>query len=77
MTDDEALVSVSVDLGKCVSHAVCVGLSPDIFELRRQGSWDELTIHGQHATRDRLALLQEAVRSCPEQALSIDDSPSK
>ena len=67
-------VRILVDGAKCVSHAVCVGLAPDVFELRRTGGWDELTVHHENVTGDRLAALDEAVRSCPEQALSIFDT---
>jgi ferredoxin len=62
---------VVVDYSRCDSHAVCMGLAPDVFEV---GDEDDLLHllqeHPPEAAREKV---REAVRRCPKLALSVHD----
>ena len=62
---------VVVNRDLCESNAVCARLVPEVFEVDDD---DRLQIKQEHpddALRDRVA---HAVRRCPKQALSIEES---
>ena len=59
---------VVVDFTLCESNAVCVGLMPDLFEIRDD---DLLHILDDYPPESRRAQLDDAVRQCPKQAISI------
>lgn len=61
---------VSVDYDLCESNAVCVGIDPATFEIRDD---DMMYIIDEHPSEERRALVEEAVRRCPKQALAIHD----
>jgi ferredoxin len=61
---------VHVDFGLCESNAVCMGISPEVFDLDDQ---DYLHILQEDVTPENEAQIREAVRQCPRQAISIDD----
>jgi ferredoxin len=61
-------VKVVVDFDRCASNAVCMSLLPEVFEVRDDGYLYILDENPPEAMRPRL---EEAVRSCPTQAISI------
>ena len=60
---------VIVDSDTCESNAFCIGFAPDVFELDD----DSPPVHVRPATvgEERRAAVEEAVRSCPRQAIRI------
>jgi ferredoxin len=60
---------VVVDYDLCESNAVCMGIAPDIFEVRDD---DNLYVLQEEPPEDRRAHVEEAVRRCPKQAISIE-----
>ncbi len=63
-------MKVVVDYDKCDSNAVCVGILPQVFEVRDDNF---LYILDESPPEDLRARLEEAVRSCPTGAISIED----
>jgi len=63
-------VKVVVDFDRCASNAVCMSLLPEIFEVRDDGYLYVLDEHPPESMREQL---EEAVRSCPTQAISLAD----
>lgn len=61
---------VHVDFEICESNAVCMGIIPEVFDLDDQ---DYLHILQEDVTPENEALVREAVRQCPRQAISIKD----
>jgi ferredoxin len=61
---------VVVDFDKCQSNAVCMGIAPEVFEVRD----DNFLYVLDENPPDRLkGKLEEAVRSCPTGAISLKD----
>jgi ferredoxin len=63
-------VRVVVDYDVCESNAVCMGLVPEVFEVRDD---DFLYILDEHPPEALRARLEEAVRSCPKAAISLEE----
>ncbi|HEX5586439.1 MAG TPA: ferredoxin [Acidimicrobiia bacterium] len=61
---------VVVDFDRCESNAICMGVAPDVFEVRDDNF---LYILEEHPADDRRGACEEAVRQCPTQAISIAD----
>lgn len=61
-------MKVVVDFDRCASNAVCMSILPEIFEVRDDGFLYVLDENPPESMRDRL---EESVRSCPTQAISI------
>lgn len=61
---------VVVDYDVCESNAVCMGLVPEVFEVRDD---DFLYVLDEHPPEAMRARLEEAVRSCPKAAISIEE----
>ncbi|MGH9297815.1 MAG: ferredoxin [Acidimicrobiales bacterium] len=59
---------VVVDYDLCESNAVCMGILPEIFEVRDDDFMYVLNDHPGEELRDKLL---ECVRSCPKQAISL------
>ena len=59
---------VVVDYDVCESNAVCMGLVPEVFEVRDD---DFLYVLDENPPESMRARLEEAVRSCPKAAISI------
>jgi ferredoxin len=59
---------VSVDYDLCDSNAICMGILPEVFEVRDDGFLYLLTEEPAEDLRPRL---EECVRACPTQAISI------
>jgi len=63
-------MKVVVDYDKCKSNAVCMGVAPEVFEVRDDGFLYLLTEEPSEELRPKL---EEAVRTCPTQAISLAD----
>jgi len=61
---------VVVDRDLCESNAVCMGILPQVFDV---GDDDVLRIIDEHPDAALRPQVEEAVRRCPKQALSIED----
>ena len=61
---------IVVDFDKCKSNAVCMGIAPDVFEVRD----DNFLYILQDSPPDSLRpAVEDAVAQCPKQAISIQD----
>ena len=54
----------------CESNGVCEGLVPEVFRINDD---DELDLLQERPDESLRAKVQDAVRSCPKQALSIEE----
>ena len=61
---------VVVNMSQCESNALCMGVAPDIFFVDDD---DNLTVLHEHPDESARARVDEAVRMCPKQAISIED----
>lgn len=59
---------VVVDFDLCESNAVCMGIEPSVFEVRDD---DFLYVLDERPDDARRPRVEEAVRLCPKQAISI------
>ena len=50
-----------VDYDECEANAVCVGILPEIFEVDDE---DNLIVHEEYPSPDKLDKVREAVDSC-------------
>jgi ferredoxin len=66
----EAAVKIVVDFDKCKSNAVCMGIAPDIFEVRDDNF---LYVLQEEPPESARPLVEQAVRDCPTQAISISE----
>jgi ferredoxin len=63
-------VKVVVDFDVCMSNAVCMGIVPEVFEVRDDGFLYVLDEHPPESLRDRL---REAESSCPTGAITVTE----
>ncbi len=63
-------MKVVVDFDKCQSNAICMGVLPEVFEVRDDGF---LYVLDENPPESLRAKLEEAVLSCPTVAISISD----
>jgi ferredoxin len=61
---------VVVDFDLCESNAVCMELVPEVFEVRDD---DFLYILNETPGEELRGAVEQAVRSCPRQAISLQD----
>ena len=61
---------VVVDYDLCESNAICMGIAPEIFEVRDD---DLLYVLDENPPESERAKVKEAVQRCPKQAISIED----
>ena len=61
---------VVVDYDRCESNALCMGAAPEVFEVRDD---DNLYLLDEHPPEALRVKVEEAVRLCPKQALSIEE----
>ncbi len=59
---------VVVDFDKCKSNAVCMGVAPDVFEVRDDGY---LYILQEEPPEELRPKMMEAAQSCPTGAITI------
>ena len=62
---------VVVDFDLCESNAVCMGIAPEVFEVRDDDFLYVLDETPDEALRPKV---EEAVRRCPKQAISIAET---
>jgi ferredoxin len=60
---------VVVDYDLCESNAICMGILPEVFEVRDD---DFLYVLDEHPPEELRAKVMECVRSCPKQAISVE-----
>jgi ferredoxin len=65
---EELNVRVVVDFDLCESNAICMGIAPEVFEVRDD---DFLYILDETPPEELRPKIEEAVRRCPKQAISI------
>lgn len=63
-------MKVVVNFDVCESNAICMGIVPEVFEVRDD---DLLYILDEHPPESLRSKVEEAVRSCPKQAISIEE----
>jgi ferredoxin len=63
-------VKIVVDYDLCESNAVCMDVEPSVFEVDDN---DELQILDEHPDESLRPKMEEAVRRCPKQAISIQE----
>ncbi|HXA75466.1 MAG TPA: ferredoxin [Acidimicrobiales bacterium] len=61
---------VVVDFDQCESNALCMGILPEVFEVRDD---DFLYVLDENPSEELRDKLMEAVRACPKNAISIED----
>jgi ferredoxin len=61
---------VVVDYDLCESNALCMGIVPEVFEVREDDLLYVLKENPPEELRDKVV---EAVRACPKAAISIED----
>ena len=61
---------VVVDFDQCESNALCMGILPEVFEVRDD---DFLYVLEENPPEELREKLMEAVRACPKNAISIED----
>ncbi|HEY6534048.1 MAG TPA: ferredoxin [Acidimicrobiales bacterium] len=61
---------VVVDFDLCESNAICMGIVPEIFEVRDD---DFLYVLNETPDESERSKVEEAVQRCPKQAISIED----
>ena len=61
-------MKVVVDFDVCASNAVCMGIVPEVFEVRDDGFLYVLDEHPPEGLRPQI---REAVNSCPTGAISL------
>jgi ferredoxin len=64
------VMKVNVDFDLCTSNAVCMGIVPEIFEVRDDGF---LYILNDNPGPELEGKVREAVASCPNGAISIEE----
>jgi ferredoxin len=69
-TEDEPVMRVVVDYDLCESNALCMGVAPEVFEVRED---DNLYILNENPPEEMRDKVEQAVRLCPKAAISIED----
>lgn len=63
-------MKVTVDYDLCESNAVCMGIAPDVFEVRDD---DFLYVLMERPDSSRHDAVRLAAERCPRQAISVED----
>jgi ferredoxin len=63
-------MKVVVDFDACASNAVCMGIAPEVFEVRDDGYLYVLNENPGEELREKM---RESVNGCPTGAISIED----
>ena len=63
-------MKIVVDYDLCESNAVCMGIAPEVFEVRDD---DFLYILDENPDESLLEKVEESARRCPKQAITIVD----
>ena len=62
---------VVVDFDLCESNAICMGIAPEVFEVRDD---DFLYVLQEEPGEDQRAKVEESVKRCPKQAIAIEET---
>lgn len=62
-------MKIVVDYDLCESNAICMGIAPDVFEVRDD---DFLYLLNENPDESYRAKMEEAVQRCPKQAIRIE-----
>ena len=62
-------MKVVVDYDVCESNAVCMGIIPEVFEVRDD---DFLYVLQENPPEELRAKVEDAVRRCPKQAIKLE-----
>jgi ferredoxin len=62
---------VVVDFDLCESNAVCMGIAPEVFEVRDD---DFLYVLQEEPPPELHARVREAAERCPKQAITLEES---
>ena len=62
---------VVVDYDLCESNAVCMGIAPEVFEVRDD---DFLYVLDETPPDELKAKVEESIQRCPKQAIAIADT---
>jgi ferredoxin len=65
---------VVVDFDLCESNALCMKAAPEVFEVRDD---DFLYVLDEHPPEKLRKKVEQAVRQCPKQAISIEEDDGK
>jgi ferredoxin len=60
---------IVVDFDKCESNAVCMGIAPEVFEVRDDGF---LYVLQEEPGEDLRGRCEEAVAACPTRAITLE-----
>ena len=63
-------MKVSVNYDLCTSNAVCMGIAPEVFEVREDGF---LYVLNDRPGPEFAERLRDAVASCPNSAISLEE----
>jgi len=63
-------VKVVVDYDLCESNAICMGIAPEVFEVRDD---DFLYILDENPGEELHERVRESVERCPKQAITIEE----
>ena len=69
----EVIGQVAVDYDLCEANGICVGIDPEVFDLDDD---DNLHLLGTDVTPQNESRIQQAVDSCPRNALHIERNPN-
>jgi ferredoxin len=69
-TVDDGVMKVVVDFDLCESNAVCMGIAPEVFEVRED---DFLYVLDEHPGEELRPKLEQAVAACPRAAIRLED----
>jgi ferredoxin len=61
-------MKIAVDFDRCQSNALCMSAAPEVFEVRDDGY---LYVLVEEPGEEMRAKVEEAVRLCPTQAISL------
>jgi len=61
---------IEVDYDLCESNGLCMGVAPEVFDLRDD---DKLYLLQDEPPESMRTVIEQAVRACPKQAIRIID----
>jgi ferredoxin len=65
------LPQLKADIGACQGYSNCVDAAPDVYDIDDDGV---VVLLREEITEEERPRIEEAVRSCPVSALTIEDS---
>ncbi|MEM9134509.1 MAG: ferredoxin [Actinomycetota bacterium] len=64
-------MKIVVDFDLCESNAVCMGIAPDVFEVRDD---DFLYVLNETPPDELHEMVRESAERCPKQAITFEDA---